>query len=479
MSNPPAAVKMTMEAVCILIGYEVSSWRDVQLIVRRDDFIANIVSFDNLLQLTPDVRRYMDKVYLSREGFNFETVNRASKACGPLLQWVQAQMAYSSILESVGPLRDEVIALEAQTKNTKAQLIAVDEMIQELEDSIEKYKDSYSGLIREAENIKLEMSSVEKKVNRSMKLIDNLTSERYRWKSSIDKFGIERERLIVYAGTFDQKGRELLISEWKLKLTNANIPFDNSLSVSGYLANGGEILRWQNSGLTNDTLNFENFTIMKSTKIPLIIDPSSLIVNVITESNLPKKTTVTSFLNESFVKQLENSLRFGGIILIKDAEYYDPILDPVLRHEVHRNGGRMVVKLGDQEIDFSENFKSILFTKDSLIALSSFVAARTSVFIRPDIQEKRNQLVSSKGEYKVRLYNLEEELLASLSDTSGNILDNDYVVETLERLKAEATEIDYKISESDEIMATVDEVRNKYDDVAKHSILILQFSPLF
>lgn len=502
MSNPPAAVKMTMEAVCILIGYEVSSWRDVQLIVRRDDFIANIVSFDNLLQLTPDVRRYMDKVYLSREGFNFETVNRASKACGPLLQWVQAQMAYSSILESVGPLRDEVIALEAQTKNTKAQLIAVDEMIHELEDSIEKYKDSYSGLIREAENIKLEMSSVEKKVNRSMKLIDNLTSERYRWKSSIDKFGIERERLIgnsllaaaflVYAGTFDQKGRELLISKWKLKLTNANIPFDNSLSVSGYLANGGEILRWQNSGLTSDTLNFENFTIMKSTKIPLIIDPSSLIVNVITESNLPKKTTVTSFLNESFVKQLENSLRFGGIILIKDAEYYDPILDPVLRHEVHRNGGRMVVKLGDQEIDFSENFKLILFTKDSLIALSSFVAARTSVvnftvtsgsledqilnttlqFIRPDIQEKRNQLVSSKGEYKVRLYNLEEELLASLSDTSGNILDNDYVVETLERLKAEATEIDYKISESDEVMATVDEVRNKYDDVAKHSVKI-------
>ena len=67
--------------------------------------------------------------YTWLEDYTFELVHRASKACGPLLQWVQAQLAYARILQSVGPLREEVQHLEQQTLKTKAQLIAVDQMI--------------------------------------------------------------------------------------------------------------------------------------------------------------------------------------------------------------------------------------------------------------------------------------------------------------------------------------------------------------
>ena len=55
-----------------------------------------------------ELREYMERVYLTREDYTFEIVHRASKACGPLVQWVQAQLAYSRILQSVGPLREEV-----------------------------------------------------------------------------------------------------------------------------------------------------------------------------------------------------------------------------------------------------------------------------------------------------------------------------------------------------------------------------------
>lgn len=501
MSNPPAAVKMAMESVCILIGYDVVSWRDVQLIVRRDDFIANIVSFDNQKQLTQDLRDYMNKVYLSRSDYNFETVNRASKACGPLLQWVQAQMAYSTILENVGPLREEVVALEARTNKTRAQLIAVDQMISELELAIDKYKDDYSDLIRETENIKQEMSEVEKKVDRSMKLIDNLTSERKRWKESINKFGMERDELIgnsllaasfqVYLGKYDQTGRQNLMDLWKQKLITSGISFDNGLSISSFLSTSEEILHWQQCGLPNDELSIENFTLLKLSKIPLLIDPTGAILDVFVESLAPKKTVVTSFLDDSFFRQLENSLRFGGTILIQDAEFYNPIIDPILKNEIHRNGGRFVIRLGNQEIDFSDQFRLILHTKDPKMNLSPAVVSRISVvnftvtsgslenqilntmlqFFKPEINEKRKHLVGLKGEYHVRLLSLEKRLLESLSD-SGNILDNDSILKALEKLKSEANEIDQKISESDIVMSTVDDVRNKYEDVAKHSVLI-------
>ena len=39
----------------------------------------------------------MIKDYLSDPNYNYETVNRASKACGPLVKWAIAQVSYIAI----------------------------------------------------------------------------------------------------------------------------------------------------------------------------------------------------------------------------------------------------------------------------------------------------------------------------------------------------------------------------------------------
>ena len=36
----------------------------------------------------------MNRDYLSDPNYNYETVNRASKACGPLVKWAIAQVSY-------------------------------------------------------------------------------------------------------------------------------------------------------------------------------------------------------------------------------------------------------------------------------------------------------------------------------------------------------------------------------------------------
>ncbi len=45
MANPPEAVKLAMESVCTILGHKIDSWRTVQGIIRRDDFIQRIVNF--------------------------------------------------------------------------------------------------------------------------------------------------------------------------------------------------------------------------------------------------------------------------------------------------------------------------------------------------------------------------------------------------------------------------------------------------
>jgi len=60
-----------------------------------------------------------------------------------------------------------------------------------------------------------------------------------------------------------------------------------------------------------------------------------------------------SFLDDAFRKNLESALRFGNPLLVQDVESYDPILNPVLNRELRRTGGRVLITLGDQDIDLS------------------------------------------------------------------------------------------------------------------------------
>ena len=52
----------------------------------------------------------------------------------------------------------------------------------------------------------------------------------------------------------------------------------------------------------------------------------------------------TSFLDVTFLKNLESSLRFGNSLLIDDVESMDPILNPVLNKEIQKVGGRQLVR---------------------------------------------------------------------------------------------------------------------------------------
>ncbi|KAJ1917018.1 nuclear GTP-binding protein nug1 [Mycoemilia scoparia] len=173
------------------------------------------------------------------------------------------------------------------------------------------------------------------------------------------------------------------------------------------------------------------------------------------------KLTVTSFL-----KHLESALRFGNPILIQDVEHLDPILNPILNHELCKTSGRVLICLvGNQDIDFSPAFALFLSTRDPS---ASFTVTRASLQSqclnqvlqneRPDVEERRRDLIKLQGEYQLRLHALEKELLHALNDSQGNILDDDNVIATLETLKTEAAEITRKVEETDGIMAEVDHV---------------------
>ena len=246
MANPPDAVKITMESVCTILGFKIDGWKSVQSIIRRDDFISSIVNFDTAHSMTRQLREKMKTEFLSLPSFTFETVNRASRACGPLCKWVIAQVYYSDILDRVGPLREEVEYLEQQAGATESKAENMITMIAELEHRIASYKEEYALLISETQAIKNEMERVQTRVDRSITLLDSLGSERIRWEAGSKTFEAQMSTVagdvllsaayLAYSGYFDQQYRESMWSAWSQHLSDAGINFKPELSLSEYLS---------------------------------------------------------------------------------------------------------------------------------------------------------------------------------------------------------------------------------------------------
>ena len=498
MGNPPAGVKLALEAVCTLLGHKIDSWKTIQAIVRRDDFIGSIVGYENEVQMTRSHRIRMQNEFLSKDDFTYERVNRASKACGPLVQWVEAQVNFSDIIDRIGPLREEADQLEEQALQTKAEAKAIEKTIVNLENSIATYKSEYAALISETQSIKSEMSRVENKVNRSVKLLDSLSAERTRWESGSKSFETQISTIIgdvliaaaflAYSGLFDQQLRKAMVDDWLDQLAQSGIKYKMHNPVAEYLSNADQRLKWQEHGLPVDDLCTENAIILKRfNRYPLIIDPSGRATDFLQNESKERQLTVTSFLDDSFIKQLESSLRFGNPILIQDAEHLDPVLNHVLNKEYQKTGGRVLIQLGKQEIDFSPAFKLYLSTRDPSAMFPPDICSRTT-FVnftvtqsslqtqslndvlkseRPDVDQRRTNLVKMQGEFNTHLRGLEKRLLQALNQSRGNILDDDVVIETLETLKKEAGDISKKVAETEGVMTEVETITQQYNVIAR------------
>jgi dynein heavy chain 1 len=331
-----------------------------------------------------------------------------------------------------------------------------------------------------------------------MKLLESLSSERGRWESGSRTFDTEMSTIVgdvllsaaflAYGGFFDQHYREVMWQEWSNHLSEANVKFKPELSLTEYLSTADDRLSWQSKSLPSDNLTTENAIMLKRfNRYPLIIDPTGQATTFLLNEYKERKITVTSFLDEAFLKVLESALRFGNPLLIQDVEHLDPILNAVLNREIRRTGGRVLIRLGSQDIDFSPSFTMFLSTRDPSVEFSPDICSRVT-FVnftmtrsslqsqsldqvlkveRPDTERKRTDLMKIQGEFRLRLRTLEKLLLQALNESSGNILDDDKVIDTLETLKREAAEITHKVEETDVVMREVEQVTAEYLPLAQ------------
>lgn len=200
LARPPNAVKLTLEMVSLMIGEGSKEWGEIRKVIRGDEFIRTVVEFEPTKLTTKQVclwlyhiliflhsisvtvsltsssssssssccsssqARQVQDEYLSNPELNYDSVDRASKACGPLYQWASSQIKFATILKKIAPLRDEVAAFEGQLSQLQNRTRTAETEVGELEAAILQYKAEYASAIGDTQKIRSEMESVSEKV---------------------------------------------------------------------------------------------------------------------------------------------------------------------------------------------------------------------------------------------------------------------------------------------------------------------------
>lgn len=66
-------------------------------------------------------------------------------------------------------------------------------------------------------------------------------------------------------------------------------------------------------------------------------------------------------------------------LIIQDVETVDPVLNPLLNRELQRTGGRTLIRLGSEDIDFSPDFLLLLVTRNPGARFAPDLCSRVTI----------------------------------------------------------------------------------------------------
>jgi len=274
------------------------------------------------------------------------------------------------------------------------------------------------------------------------------------------------------------------VEKWSKELGLTKFNFMQMMSTET------ERLKWKGQGLPGDDLSAENaIVILNSLQYPLIIDPSTQatdwLLRYLADQEKPIESTTQQ--DPKFLQKLELSVRFGKTLVIKEVDYIEPVMLPLLRKDLSLQGARKVVQIGEKVIDFNENFKLYMVTRNPqieiqpdarpLIAEVNFSVTRSGLEgqllgitiqrEKPALEQQKSQLLQEEEEKKMELSDLEKKLLEELASSGGNILENKPLIEQLTEIKASSLKIKDALAKSHELQLNLDEERNVYRPFAE------------
>ncbi|TYZ61500.1 hypothetical protein PybrP1_006824 [[Pythium] brassicae (nom. inval.)] len=465
LKNPPHGVKLTMEAACIIFGIKPALKTDPDKAGQKvKDYweSAQKTILGNAKKLMEDMLRFDkdnigDKIiqqldpYIELDEFAPAAVRKASVACEAICMWVRAMHTYHNVAKMVEPKKLVLATAQAELDVTLRVLADAKARLQAVVDRLAELEKSYNGAVDKKDELVRDVRQCELRLESALKLIGLLGGEETRWAATIRQLSQDFTNLIgdvvisagtiSYLGTFTSEFRERCVAAWYAGLASFGIPHTPGCNIDTS-ENGLDVIKLTDKG---------------------------------------------------FLKTLENGIRFGKWVLLENVgEALDATLEPVLLQSKFKQGGQVMMKLGDATVPYNAAFRFFLTTKlpnphyppetSVKVTLLNFTITPTGledqalgVVVQeemPELAEKKNSLVVSNARMKAELVEIENKILYMLANSKGNILDDTELIETLGKAKVTSEDINEKMAEAETTERAIDESRERYRGVAFRASLL-------
>lgn len=480
-----------------------------------------------------EVRRY-----LALEHFSSEIIMTKNSAAAGLCSFVVNIVNYYDIVVAVEPKRLALKQANDQLAEANARLVLVLAKVADLQEKLNTLNKEYDQANTEKQDALNSVAKGDRKLNLAQRLTHALSSENERWGILVQQMRDSKNLLvgdvllaaafISYLGPFTKPYRDELLYQHfvpflvkELKAAQGSIPL--SLAVVKALANadgcgGGDgdqqaalstwtpiqlltteaqIAGWNTEGLPSDLVSTENGVIVcSSARWPLLIDPQLQGIEWIRAKERNRNLQVVRLGQKTLLDKLKAALENGWALLIENLEEtVDAVLDPVIRRAGVKRGKKQFLKVGDTEVEWHPQFRLYLHTKLSNPHFPPEIQAETTLVNftvtekgledqlmalvvrkeRRDLAELGEQLVEQQNGFKIKMKELEDNILFKLATAQGDISEDVKLIEGLEETKRIATDIESKAALARVTQTQILLTSEKYRPVAKRASLLFFF----
>jgi dynein heavy chain len=501
-ANPPKAVKTVLEAVCILLKQK-PDWDTAKKVMTDSQFMSKLQKYDKD-NIEPKIIARMKRDYLQHPDFQLDNVKKVSKAATSLCMWGHAMVVYDEVAKEVGPKKEKVKEMNEVLAAANATLKEKQDDLQKVLDRVANLKRTCDETVAEKQRLADESDKTVQRLSRAEKLTVGLADEFVRWKDGVEKLKVAENKLIgdtflaaagiSYYGPFTGVYRNELMESWRDMMLSMSVPGTDGCTLVKAIGKPVEIRQWQINSLPSDWVSTDNAIMCtRGRRWPLMIDPQGQANRWIKKTESANHLEVTKMSNSNLLRVFENNIRNGTPVLIEDiTETVDPSIENVLSKNTFQQGSRTLIRLGDTDVEYDKSFRFYMTSKMpnphyvpeicikvtiinftvTMNGLEDQLLARVVKAERPDIEQKKDNLVLSMAEDKQQLADIESKILKLLADSTGNILDNVELINVLASSKTTSTVINERVAESEKTEIEINYLRNQYRPMAIRGAIV-------
>ncbi|RLN86865.1 hypothetical protein BBJ28_00018703, partial [Nothophytophthora sp. Chile5] len=517
LKMPPEPIHDVLSAVLMLLGIQDTSWNSMKKFLGNRGVKDDILNYD-AHRITPEISRAVTKLVKSKtSSFDHETIYRVSVAAAPLATWVKANLKYSMVLNKIEPLEADLAEAKRSLDASQQRLQQCEGELKKIDDTVKQMKHQFGEKTKEAEILRVGLEQAQGTLNKAQGLLGKLGGEKHRWAEQVKELDQRLTELPVrmllaaafttFLGKCSEDARARVVKDWEREMLEiGGSSSSHRFDYRKLLSSESELLTWKGMGLPADNLSMENALIVSHSggdRCPFIIDPASASIAWL-QAELAKDTTrplsIVQAQDSRFVNLVEQAVRFGKTLVILEVDHVEPYLYPLVRKDLIHQGPRFVVALGDKVIDYNENFRLYLVTRNpsppltpdalAIVNVVNFTVTKSGLegqllgvtiqHEQPELEQEKSELLRQEEECKVQLAALEKQLVEALATSEGDILENTILVESLTKTKATSAEIEHALERSAKKAEELDEKRETYcpfaHEGAKLFFLVKQLS---